>query len=445
MKKLGFKLLAGFLVAALVFSVFMPVLNKANAYAPDTYEIYLEDIDDVLTPEQWESLYTLMRTTADTARCNLGIYVTNDLRDFDSIKDYAEDALENHFGDNALVMVYYKQEREGQSPKYYSTIAAIGNAKKIYGNHSLELSTAVTSTAIASGDAAAIKKFCERLTEYGEKTYGSYNPNQYLNSSYDPDQYHNSDDRILIKGDKYKAALADYDDCLTKTQEEFLLNYMETTARKVKCNVGIVITRDIGNQTDVQYVESFLDDNFGITSNSVVLLLLNTHDNPKYTFYKDRISLSGKAEGKFQRHVDDIFDETYYALDKNGASVDTNFDSACLAFCDSVRMYGSFSFSRFLLIFVHNPGAVLLALVFGFMTSLIVTSATVSKYKKKKPISAAQYIDRRTVNVTFRRDDFIREYTTSVRVSSGSHHGGHHGGGGHSGGGHHGGGGGRHR
>ncbi|MDE7399006.1 MAG: TPM domain-containing protein [Oscillospiraceae bacterium] len=443
MKKIGFKLLAGLLVAALVFSVFMPVLNKANAYAPDTYEIYLEDIDDFFTTEQRESLEELMRTTANAARCNLGIYVVSDLGDNDSVWNYAENALLKYFDDNSLVMVYYK-DTSGSSPRYYSGVAARGDAENYSNKHSFELSTAINGTALAIGDVAAIEEFCEKLMEYGEKTYGSYDPNQYLNSSYDSGQYLNSDDQLLIKGDKYKAALADYDDCLTKAQEEHILNYMETTARKVKCNVGIVITRDIGNKTDVQYTEAFLDDNFGITSDSVVLLLLNTHDNPKYTFYQDWISLSGKAENKFQSHVEDIFDETYYALDKNGASIVTNFDSACLAFCDSVRMYGSFNFLRILLMFVHNPAATLMAIIFGIVVSLIVTSATVSKYKKKKPISAAQYIDRRTVNVTFRRDDFIREYTTSVRVDS-NHHSGHHGGGGHSGGGHHGGGGGRHR
>lgn len=435
MKKLGFKILAGLLVAALVFSVFMPVLNKANAYAPDTYEIYLEDIDELFTAEQRESLEERMRTTANAARCNLGIYVVSDLRDYNDNWDYAEQTLNDFYGENSVVLVYYR-ENNGGTIKHYSGIAMSGDAEKVYGSHSFELSVRINSTALASGAQTALEDFCSRLTEYGEKAYGSS----------DPDQYRNSDDRLLIKGDKYKAALADYDDCLTKTQEEFLLNYMETTARKVKCNVGIVITRDLDGKSDVQYAEAFLDDNFGIISDSVVLLLLNTHDNPKYTFYQDWISLNGKAENKFQSHVEDIFDETYYALDKNGASIVTNFDSACLAFCDSVRMYGSFNFLRIVLMFVHNPGATMIAIIFGIVVSLIVTNVAVSKYKKKKPISAAQYIDRRTVNVTFRRDDFIREYTTSVNVSSGGHHsGGHHGGGGHSGGGHHGGGGGRHR
>lgn len=424
------------LAVVLVLIPLLPLIPNTAAGADTYYDIYLEDIDDFFTPDQWESIYGLMRTTADTARCDLGIYVTSDLRGFDSVYDYAEDALANHFGDNSLVMVYYKKTSDGEPAKHYSGIAASGDADKIYGNHSFELSTLVISTAMSSGDAAAVEKFCERIIQYGEKSYGSSDITKYKNSS----------DELKIKGDKYKAALADYDDCLTKAQEEHILNYMETTARKVKCNVGIVITRDLGDKNHVDYAEAFLDDNFGITSDSIVLLLLNTYDNPKYDYYRDWISLSGKAEQKLQRHVDDIFDETYYALDKNGASSVTNFDSACLAFCDSVRLYGSFGILRVVLMFVHNPAATLTAIIFGIVISLIVVGATTSKYKKKKPISASQYIDRRTVNVTYRRDDFIREYTTSVRVDSGHHgsHGGHHGGG-HSGGGHHGGGGGRHR
>lgn len=425
MKKIGFKILAGFLVAALVFSVFMPVLNKANAYAPDTYEIYLEDIDELFTAEQRESLEERMRTTANAARCNLGIYVVSDLRDYNDNWDYAEQTLNDFYGENSVVLVYYR-ENNGGTIKHYSGIAMSGDAEKVYGSHSFELSVRINSTALASGAQTALEDFCSRLTEYGEKAYGSS----------DPDQYRNSDDRLLIKGDKYKAALADYDDCLSKAQEEHILNYMETTARKVKCNVGIVITRDLDGKSDVSYIRDFSDDIFGYGSDSISLLLLNRHENPAYARYTDQLDRTGAAY-KFDKYVDDIFDETYYALDKNGASIDTNFDSACLAFCDAVRMYGSINFLRIVLMFVHNPGATMIAIIFGIVVSLIVTNVAVSKYKKKKPISAAQYIDRRTVNVTFRRDDFIREYTTSVSVSSGGHHSGGHHGGGHHGGGHH--------
>lgn len=424
------------LAAALVLMPLLSLSPNVTARADTYYDIYLEDIDDFFTPDQWESIYGLMRTTADTARCDLGIYVTSDLRGFDSVYDYAEDALVNHFGDNSLVMVYYKKTSDGEPAKHYSGIAASGDADKIYGNHSFELSTLVISTAMSSGDAAAVEEFCERITQYGEKSYGSSDVTEYKNSS----------DELLIKGDKYKAALADYDDCLTKAQEEQVLNEMEITAQKVKCNVGIVITRDLGDKKDhVDYAESFLDDNFGITSDSVVLLLLNTHNNPKYASYRDWISLSGKAEGKFQKHVYDIFDETYYALDKNGASSVTHFDSACLAFCKSVKLYSSYGFLRLSLVFVQNPMATVVSIFIGVVMALIITKCVSAKYKKKKPISASQYIDRSTVHVTFRRDDFIREYTTSVHIDNDSH--GHHrsGGGGHSGGGHHGGGGGRHR
>ena len=354
--------LAAVLILIPLFSLLPNITAKADAY----YEIYLEDIDDVLTAEQWESLYTLMRTTADTAHCNLGIYVITDLKEFDSVWDYSEKALTNYFGENSLVMVYHKQTREGQSTKYYSGVAANGNADKIYGNHSFELSTLVISTAMSSGDVAAIEEFCERITKYGEKSYGSWDGSEYKNSS----------DELKIKGDKYKAALADYDDCLTKAQEEHILNYMETTARKVKCNVGIVITRDLDGKSDVSYIRDFSDDIFGYGSDSISLLLLNRHGNPAYAGYKDQLDRTGAAY-KFDKYVDEIYDELYYALDKNGASAVTNFDSACLAFCDSVRLYGSFGVLRIVLMFVHNPAATLMAIIFGIVVSLIVTGVAV--------------------------------------------------------------------
>lgn len=431
------KILAAILITAVAFSIFLPAISKSDAYAADTYEIYLEDINDVFTYEQSQSIEKSMQTAADAARCNLGIYVVSDIEDFDNIQDYAFKKVLVDFKDNALVMVCYKDMSSG-SPEYYSAINTRGNAEEYYYKYH-QLTSIVETTAAEEGDEAAVKAFCEMLTECGEERYGS-------SSSHKPqsnDEYKNSSDELLIRGGTYKAALADYDDCLTPAQEENVLDMMEETAKKVKCNVGIVITRDIGNQNHVQYAESFLDDNFGITSDSIVLLLLNTHDNPKYISYRDWISLSGRAERKLQKYVDDIFDETYYALDKNGASPVEDFDSACIAFCKSVKLYGGQRILRFLVSIVQNPAPAFTALIMALIISVTVTAGVASKYKKKKPISASQYIDRRTVNVTYRRDDFIREYTTSTHIES-SHRGGGHGGGG-GGGGHHGGGGGRHR
>lgn len=82
------------------------------------------------------------------------------------------------------------------------------------------------------------------------------------------------------------------------------------------------------------------------------------------------------------------------------------------------------------------------------MISIVVTTVVARGYKKKAPISAANYLDNSVTRFSVKNDIFLREFTTHFSSSSSSGGGGHHsGGGGHHSSSHssHGGGGGRHR
>ncbi len=245
----------------------------------------------------------------------------------------------------------------------------------------------------------------------------------------------------------FSAALADFDDCLTEQQESDLRELMQETADKAGCNIGIVITRDLNGMSDVGYADKFGDDAFGTGSSFVVLMLLNTYDNPAYDGYEDRISTSGMGRNKYDDHINAMFNKMYDGLDSGG------FYAACKNFCSVAERYGSGSGGTASLMGDNQFSSIQFAGGFiGFIIAAVVTGVVVScvvrGYKKIKPISAGDYIDKSRTRITRQVDQFVREYTTSHVVSSSGHSGGggHHGGGGgsHRSGGH-GGGGGRHR
>lgn len=258
----------------------------------------------------------------------------------------------------------------------------------------------------------------------------------------------------LVKGGTSKRAvvIADYDNCLTASEEAALIKELESAANKAKCNIGIVITSDLGGMSDKKYADSFSDYYFGYGSNSVVLMLLNSYNKPEYSRYEDWISTSGQMKDRLQKRIDRMFDRIYdkmgepkgnkYAYNESTHTYGGyNYVAACKEFAACVKRYGVGGFPGLIQIiidyilhsFMYFAGGIVLA----FLISKIIVKVQVSKYKKKAPISAVRYMDRSATRVTRQVDQFIREYTTSHTHSSGGGHGGGHGGGGHGGGGGH--------
>ena len=91
-----------------------------------------------------------------------------------------------------------------------------------------------------------------------------------------------------------------------------------------------------------------------------------------------------------------------------------------------------------------------IALIIAAIIACVTVNCISAGYRKKTPISARAYVENNMTKFTGRSDVFVREFTTSQRISSSSSGGGggHRssgGGGGHSRSGGHGGGGGRRR
>lgn len=244
----------------------------------------------------------------------------------------------------------------------------------------------------------------------------------------------------------YRAVLADmdeYEDCLSDYEEGMLLGRMETLAEKVECNIGIVITSNLNGYTDEQYADEFGYSCFG-DSDWAVLVLLNTHDNPQYLYYEDQLMFNNGGYEMYYSHLDRIFDKIYAGLEKSDGSYD--FYAGCDNFCDALQSYGAKGFAgvmmRFWQYFFDNITIMMFLLAVSIVIPIVVVGGFSSGYKKKKPVSAAVYMNRDRTRITNSVDSFVREYTTSYTTSSSSSGGGSRGGGG---GGSHGGGGGHHR
>jgi len=256
---------------------------------------------------------------------------------------------------------------------------------------------------------------------------------------------------------EHRVIIEDFDNCLTKDEKASLIQIMQQTADKVGLNVGYCITADLDGMTQQYYSDYRLDVNFGHGSDSIFLVMLNSHDKPEYSNATDEISTAGAALSRFSTSIieNSIFPRIYEGLDDTSAtSVGTpmknvykglssaQYYQACVEYCRALEAYSSVG-GRTLAFISDHIAELLMAIVVAVIITLIAANGTKSKYSKKRPISANSYIDKRSIQQKRAIDAFIREYTTSVKISSSSSSGGGGGGGGHSSG--HGGGSGRHR
>lgn len=234
-------------------------------------------------------------------------------------------------------------------------------------------------------------------------------------------------------------AIGDFDNRLTDHQENELRSLMQAAAEETGLNIGIVITGDLNGRNDESFTNEFGFSAFG-DSDWVVLMLFNSYDRPEYSRYTDVISRHRKADDRLRRYDKQMFDNIYAVLERNAYKDYSEEDiyhlfdyyGACRVFVSDVEKLGSDSFATRLWVLIeYHTGQILLGAVIAAVVTVIIVTSTVKGYKKVKPISATNYIDRSRTRITRQVDRFMREYTTSVSTSS-SHSGGHGGGGHHS-------------
>lgn len=220
--------------------------------------------------------------------------------------------------------------------------------------------------------------------------------------------------------DYYIGVLEDYQDVLTDSEERELLSEIQSAADDIGINVGVVLTDGLDGRSSQAFTDSFLDYRFGAYSDSIVLMLVKAGTNEQ-----DWISYSNKGYDLYSNREDSIFDAVYSGLDRGG----NNYPEAIREFCSYIKGH-KFSISLTLNMFT------LVGLAFAVVIALIVVGNIAKGYSKKAPISARRYLDGNRTNYLERTDVFVREYTTSHKISSSSGgRGGRGGGGGRRGGG----------
>ena len=387
----------------------------------DTYTALLIDEIGFLTTVETQEVYERMQQTAQNAQCNIILNMGENIN-ADNERAHTEKLIDANFGRESDTVALFLATNTQHD--YDDSLSASGKCSKPVGEKSSTVLNAVYSGLDSSGWKGASLAYCDKVEEL------------MTGAAAEADT-------------AYTARLSDLQGVLSESDRASLTAAMEQTANEIGCNVGVVITDDLGGKSDRGYADDFLDESFGFGSNAVVLLFNNDRSNMNYV---DWISTCGAAQDMFNTRTDSIFDRVYDVLG------DDNYYGAINAFCGALSDYsksaagsssGHYTFEyhtsddRSIISMFVSPT------VFAVLVTLVIMCILSSGYKRKKPLSAAVYFDKQRTRVTHKSDVFLRQSTMCINTSSSSHRsGGHHsGGGGHHSSSHssHGGGGGRRR
>lgn len=401
-KKLPSLLLAFVVLAAMSLNCF-----AANG---NTYRAILEDYQHALSSEEESELLDMMNDTADDIGINIGIIIADSLGGIDEER-YCEVFVESYFGkrgDSAVLLL--AEEGSGDYDWIYTT----GKAQSMFDSRQDDIFDAVyygLDSGPSTNYKAASEQFCRILASI---------------AGVNTDTPDNS-------GISYMASLTDHQNALSASEEKELLELLQTTADNIGVNLGVVLSDSLNGKTEEQYTDDYMYEQFGRESSSIVLMLVK-----EGTGNQDIIAFNKHAYDVYDSKYNAILDAVYSGMD---SGISPNYPEAIRKFCSYLENHQTGYGTGFE--FHFGLGQIFMVVIAG-LTALIFVSAHAAGYKKKAPVSARQYLERNSTNFTQRQDIYVREFTTSRRISSGSG-GSHGGGGGHSRSGGHSSHGGRHR
>lgn len=369
-------------------------VSGSTAPAGKSYMAAIEDVDDIFDSEEEDRLGVLLALAALEAQCNMAIIITEKLEDSPGAD--SNKYLDEKFGvdSDSLVMTLTT------NPDGYDYMTFSNSAYDRFSGQK-DAIFSVVYDGLVHGYSSAVESFCGY--------FGVDIPEKESSSS----------------GSRFLVNISDYDNCLSDSDEEDLLQIMQVTADKIECNVGVVISADLGGKDEVEYTDDFADDSFGYGSDNVVMLLCNDH------IHYDWISAYGRGTDLFGGRTDDIFDYVYDGLDSYG------YREAVEGFCKALERYGANKgndfyydydddyeyhydeedFENFVVVWI-------IPIIFALITTCIVTSGITKGYTRKAPVSARVYLNSARKKFITRSDVFVNEYTTSVKISSSSSGGG---------------------
>ncbi|MGN1339496.1 MAG: TPM domain-containing protein [Oscillospiraceae bacterium] len=398
--------------ASLLLAAVVMVITSLTCFAASggTYRAVLEDFQSALSGEEETELLDMMYDSADDIGMNIGIIIADDLGSINE-EQYCETFVEAYFGSHSdSIVLLLAEEGSGDYDWIYTT----GKAASLYDKRRDEIFDAVyygLDSGASLNFNAACKQFSRALTDI---------------SNGNPVAKNNDDIH-------YMASLTDYQNALSESEETELLALLQSTADSIGVNLGVVLSDSLNGKTEEQYTDDYMYEQFGRDSSSIVLMLVK-----EGTGNQDIIAFNKHAYDVYDSKYNAILDAVYSGLD---SGISPNYPAAISKFCSYLEnhqtSYGKgFEF--------HFGMGQLIAIAISAVIALVAVNVHAGSYKKKAPISARQYLVNNRTNFTLRQDIYVREFTTSHRISSSSG-GSHGGGGGHSRSGGHSSHGGRHR
>lgn len=235
--------------------------------------------------------------------------------------------------------------------------------------------------------------------------------------------------------DEGKVFVSDKEGYLSDSEFDNIVDTAEKLSDKTGYNVGIIITDDIGSKSPVAFSDDAYMDVFKKDSDGFMILLNNDT-------YEDHISTSGNAilmysDARLMNTLDSAGsylkeEEFYSALKVMLGKLDSYYDAGVpsenegYTTKDIDDATGQDFLGRLINI-VHRLGILfVIFIVVSIVTFLIVKSS----YRFKTAESARTYVNKSETFFREKQDIYIREYTTSHKISSDSSGGGSRGGGG---------------
>lgn len=235
--------------------------------------------------------------------------------------------------------------------------------------------------------------------------------------------------------DEEKVFVSDKEGYLSDSEFDDIVDTAEKLSDKTGYNVGIIITDDIGSKSPVAFSDDAYMDVFKKDSDGFMILLNNDT-------YEDHISTSGNAilmysDARLMNTLDSAGsylkeEEFYSALKVMLTKLDSYYDAGVPAenegyTKDDIKDATGQDFLGRLINIVHRLGILfVIFIVVSIVTFLIVKSS----YRFKTAESARTYVNKSETFFREKQDIYIREYTTSHKISSDSSGGGSRGGGG---------------
>lgn len=190
---------------------------------------------------------------------------------------------------------------------------------------------------------------------------------------------------------------------------------LEQLAVQTGWNLALVTTDDAQGKNTRDYADDFYDELYGIDTNGVVYLI--DFDNRQST-----ISTSGEA---IDYLTDSRIEDVLTTIDPYLA--EQSYSQAMSSFISGVSRYyiagipeGQHRVSEEDV----RRNTLLIALAVGAVAMGISVLVIVGRYKFHSVPNAATYLDQGETLFLERSDNFLREYTTSVKIESNSNSGG---------------------